>query len=88
MGYKQLEVICKGVASHRRVQTLVILARTPHLSLNDIAHKLNTNFRTASEHIRRMVAAGLVEKRQAGRSVQHSLSRRGKNILSFLGKLE
>ncbi len=54
----------------------------------EIAGKLNTNFKTASEHIKRLAIADLVIKRSAGINVRHKLTDRGVNILIFLRMLE
>lgn len=67
---------------------VALLERRPELSLIEIADALNINFKTASEHIRRLTHAGLVMKRNEGRKVRHALSPRGRNILTFLRTLE
>ncbi|MBI2476260.1 MAG: hypothetical protein HYV67_03380 [Candidatus Taylorbacteria bacterium] len=85
---KELERILKGCANHRRVEILLLLGEEPELTLDQIASSLDIDFRVASEHIRRMGAGGLVIKRYQGRHVHHALTRRAKNILTFLGKLE
>ena len=54
----------------------------------EIAKMLNINFRTASEHLRRLVIAGLIDKKSEDRFVRHRLSSRGKVILIFLRTLE
>jgi len=86
--YRQLERIVKGFANHRRIQILELLEREPELSVVEIAGKLNINFKTASEHIRRLAIAGLVLKRSEGNNVRHKLSDRGGSILKFLRILE
>jgi DNA-binding transcriptional ArsR family regulator len=65
-----------------------MLEKTPELSVDEIADELDINFRTASEHIRRLAIAGLVIKRNDGNSVRHKITSRGKSILVFLGTLE
>jgi len=86
--YRRLERIIKGVANHRRIQILELLEKTPELSLQEISETLNINFKTASEHLRRLAIAGLVRKRSQGASVRHKLTKRGKDILKFLRTLE
>ena len=86
--YRQLERIVKGVANHRRIQILELLGKKPELSVFEIADKIKINFKTASEHIRRLAIAGLVIKRSAGHNVRHKLTDRGLNILKFLRILE
>ena len=86
--YRQLERVVKGFANHRRIQILEILEKEPELSVIEIAEKLKTNFKTASEHIRRLSLAGLVVKRSQGVYIRHKLTARGLNILKFLRILE
>lgn len=85
---RQLERIVKGFANHRRIEILVLLEKTPELSLIEISDELKINFKTGSEHIRRLAIAGLVMKRNAGASVRHALTVEGKLILKFLRTLE
>ena len=85
---RQIERIVKGFANHRRVQIVTLLDETPELSVAEIATKLKINFKTASEHIRRLAIAGLVLKRNRGVNVLHKLSAQGESILKFLRKLE
>ena len=86
--YRRLERIVKGVSNHRRIQILDLLVREPELSVLEIADKLNIDFRTASEHIRKLTIAGLVMKRSDGVSVRHKLTDRGLTIFKFLKTLE
>ena len=85
---RQIERIVKGFANHRRVQIVTLLEETPELSVAEIATKLKINFKTASEHIRRLAIAGLVLKRNRGVNVLNKLSAQGESILKFLRKLE
>ncbi|TAL49548.1 ArsR family transcriptional regulator [Patescibacteria group bacterium] len=86
--YRELELIAKGFANHRRIQVLELLSRETDVSLVEIADRLKMNVKTASDHVRRMVLGGLVWKKTAGNMVYHTLSPRGKSILVFLRKLE
>lgn len=86
--YRQLERIVKGFANHRRIGILAALDKEPELSVADISERLGINFKTASEHIRRLAIAGLVLKRSSGLNVRHKLTARGKSILIFLRILE
>lgn len=88
MDFHALERRVKGFANHRRIQILDLLARSPELSLDDIATKLDINLKTASEHVRRLAIAGLVLKRHQGNEVRHKLTARAKSILKFLRILE
>ena len=85
---RQLERVVKGFANHRRIEIMLLLEKTPELSLIEISENLDINFKTASEHIRRLAIAGLVMKRNAGASVRHALTEDGKLILKFLRTLE
>ena len=85
---RHLERIIKGVSNHRRIEILILLDRSPELSLIDIAETLKINFKTAGEHTRRLVIAGLVLKRNDRKHVRHALSPLGKVILKFLRTLE
>ncbi len=85
---RELEKIVKGCANHRRVQILILLGEKPELSLFELAELLKINFKTASEHTRRLVISGLVMKRNEGAAVRHALTHRGHLILKFLRTLE
>lgn len=86
--YHQLERIIKGVANHRRIQIIELLKEKPELSVADISEILNVNFKTISEHIRRLAIAGFVLKRSDGNNVRHKLTSRGLTILKFLRIIE
>lgn len=85
---RKLERIVRGFSNHRRIEILDLLERKPELSVIEIANELNINFKTASEHIRRLAIAGLVLKRSEGSAVRHCLSSLGKLTLKFLRTLE
>ena len=86
--YYQLERIVKGVSNHRRIEILELLQKSPELSVIDISEKLDVNFKTISEHIKRLATAGFVLKRSDGSSVRHKITNRGSAILKFLRTLE
>ncbi len=86
--YRELERIVRGFSNHRRIEILERLSHDPELSVDEVSKKLNVNFKTISEHIRRLAIPGLVIKRNAGASVRHRLSERGLMILKFLRTLE
>ncbi len=88
MEWKKIERIVKGVANHRRIQIIELLKRKPELSVAGIADELKINFKTASDHIRRLSIAGLVLKRYEGNFVRHKLTKRAQSILKFLRILE
>ena len=85
--YRAYEKIAKGFASHRRIEILDALERTPNLMVFDIAEILGINFRTASEHTRKLVAAELVTKQYQGQAVHHRITPLGTTVLKFLKSL-
>lgn len=86
--YFQLERIIRGVSNHRRIEILELLKQNPELSVVDISEKLDVNFRTVSEHIKRLATAGFVIKRSDGPSVRHKITERGLSVLKFLRSIE
>ena len=85
---RSLEKIIKGCANHRRIQIMDLLDKKPELSVFEVANELKANFKTISEHIRRLAHAGLVLKRNDAAAVRHALSEKGRLILKFLRTLE
>jgi len=81
---KQLERHFKGVANHRRLEILILLNKRSGLTLEQISDNLNCNFKTLSDHTRRLVQAGLLNKKYSGTSVMHSLSPYGKKFINFI----
>jgi len=81
---KQMERHFKGVANHRRIDILLLVSENEGITMEDIADGLKANIKTISEHIRRLVQAGLLNKKYRGRSVEHSLSPYGKMFLKFI----
>ena len=81
---KQLERYMKGAANHRRIEIIQLVARSEGISLEDIAESLRCNNKTISEHTRRLVQAGLMNKTYEGRVVAHALSPYGKIFHTFL----
>ena len=82
---EQLERHFKGVANHRRIEVLLLVSRENNISLNEIAKVLKCNFKTLSEHIRKLVWAGLLNKKRTGDgTVRHSLSPYGKKFIKFI----
>ena len=86
--FRALERTIKGCANHRRIEIIQALWKRPEMSVSDLSIDLKINFKTASEHIRRLAIAGLILKRSEGASVRHCLTPKGKNILKFLRTLE
>lgn len=81
---KQLERHFKGVANHRRIDILKLIAENESINLEDIAENLKCNIKTVSEHTRKLVQAGLVNKKYQGRMVAHSLSPYGQIFYKFI----
>ena len=67
---------------------MLLLDKHPELSVSEITEILEINFKTASEHIRRLAIAGLVMKRNEANSVRHALTIAGRSALKFLRTLE
>jgi len=88
LNYHSLERIVRGFSNHRRIEILNLLDKKPELSIIEIAEALGINFKTASEHVRRLAIAGLVIKRSDYHSVRHKLTPRSVQVLKFLRTLE
>ena len=81
----QLERNFKGVANHRRIEILLLVSREENISLTGISKTLKCNFKTLSEHTRKLVQAGLLNKSRMGDgAVRHSLSPYGKKFVKFI----
>jgi len=81
---KQLERYFKGTANHWRISILFTVHQNPGITVEEIAVKLGGNFKTISQHISRLVQAGLLNKKYRGRQVTHSLSPYGKSFINFM----
>jgi DNA-binding MarR family transcriptional regulator len=82
---KQLERHFKGVANHRRIEILLLVSRENNISLSGIAKVLKCNLKTLSEHTKKLVQAGLLNKDYTGDGmVRHSLSPYGKVFIKFI----
>ncbi len=74
----------KGIANHRRIQILMLIAAHGGLTLDDIVKTVDANEKTVGEHTRRLAQAGLVNKNYRGKFVEHTLSPYGKLFVKFL----
>ncbi len=74
----------KGVANHRRIQILLLIAARGGLTLDEIIKTVDANEKTIGEHTRRLAQAGLVNKNYRGKFVEHTLSPYGKLFVKFL----
>ena len=81
---KQLERHFKGVANHRRIDILFLIHKNEGITLDKISKHLNCNIKTISEHTRRLVQAGLVNKKYLKNNVKHSLSPYGLKMIKLL----
>jgi len=81
---KQMERHFKGVANHRRISIILLVSKNKGITVEQIAHELNCNIKTISEHTRRLVHAGLLNKKHKGREVAHSLSPYGQIFKKFI----
>jgi len=85
---KQMERHLKGVANHRRIEILSMVAQNAGLTVEEIADRLDCNFKTISEHTRRLAQAGLINKEYKGRNVAHTLSPYGRTFYDFLKRFQ
>ncbi|MGYP001569343832 len=81
---KQLERYFKGAANHWRIAILLAVEKSDGISVEGIAEELGADFKNVSQHTRRLVQAGLLNKRYLGRQVVHSLSPYGERFLRFM----
>jgi predicted transcriptional regulator len=81
---KQIERHLKGVANHRRIAILFLIAEGGAPTLDEITTRLNANEKTIGEHTRRLHTAGLIDKKYRGKFVEHTLSPYGKVFVRFL----
>jgi DNA-binding MarR family transcriptional regulator len=81
---RQMERHLKGVANHRRIEILFIVAENDGVTLDSICGIMDGNVKTICEHVQKLVQSGLVNKYRHGRGVGHSLSPYGKRFLKFI----
>ena len=81
---RKLERIFKGVANHRRIDILFLIKKQPEINLGEISEYLKCNLKTIAEHTRRLVIAGLVNKKRIDNTAAHLLSPYGKKIYQIL----
>ena len=85
---RSLEKIVRGFSNHRRIEILALLSEKPDLSVFEVSEELNVNFKTISDHLRRLLNAGLLVKKNKGNMVCNKLSGLGVSTLKFLRTLE
>ncbi len=81
---RKLERHFKGLANHWRIAILLTVSKQPDISLVGICEKLRGHIKTISEHTRKLVIAGLIEKSYSGRDVRHSLTPYGEIFVQFV----
>ena len=84
---KQIERHFKGLANHWRVKILEYVATHPGTTLDELWKALRGNEKTVSEHTRKLVYAGLLDKTYKGRTVLHTLSPYGETFHAFMKTL-
>jgi predicted transcriptional regulator len=81
---RKLEKHFKGAANHRRINILLLLHKKEGLSLEQISENLDANYKTISEHTKKLAQAGLINKNYINTIVSHSLSPYGKKFVKFI----
>ncbi|MFH0712589.1 MAG: helix-turn-helix transcriptional regulator [Candidatus Jorgensenbacteria bacterium] len=81
---KQLERYFKGAANHWRISILFVVEKNPGIAVEGITEELGGDFKNISQHTRRLVQAGLLNKKYLGRQVTHTLSPYGESFLRFM----
>jgi DNA-binding MarR family transcriptional regulator len=81
---KQLERHFKGVANSKRIDILMLVSTKPSIILTEITERLKTNTKTTAEHTRRLVDAGLLNKKYNGHTVEHTVSPYGEKIVKII----
>jgi predicted transcriptional regulator len=72
------------LANHHRLDILFLVQKNPGITVDGITEGLDRNFKTISDHTRKLVHAGLLNKKYIGHAVAHTLSPYGKKFLSFI----
>ncbi|HEY4515373.1 MAG TPA: winged helix-turn-helix domain-containing protein [Candidatus Paceibacterota bacterium] len=81
---KQMERHLKGIANHRRIDVILLVAKEPGITVEGIAENLDCNYNTLSIHIAKLKQAGLLDKKYKGRNVGHTLTPYGGIFVTFL----
>ncbi len=85
---KQLERYFKGVANHHRIHILEVVSKNEGMTLEEISKRTDISIKTLSEHTKKLVQAGLLNKRYKGRFIAHSLSPYGREFIRFIEKFK
>ena len=81
---KQMERHLKGVANHWRIAILLLISEERGISVDSITSSLRGNFKTISDHTRRLHLAGLIDKKYKKNNVLHSLTPYGERFVEFI----
>ena len=81
---RQLERYFKGAANHWRVAILLAVKKNEGITVEGLTETLGADFKNISQHTRRLVLAGLLNKKYQGRQVVHSLSPYGESFITFM----
>jgi len=84
MSFRQMERHLKGVANHRRIEILFLVAERNGITLDGLCQATGGNSKTLSEHTKKLAQAGLINKAYIGRGVAHSISPYGRRFLKFI----
>ena len=82
--FNQIEYIVKGFANKRRIEIIFLLKKKPELSVKEISDAINMDYKNTSAHLLKMMATGLVAKRNTQRDVRHKLTNKGEKVFEFL----
>lgn len=85
---KQMERHFKGLSNHYRIDALILISQSEGISVEQISQTLNCGFKTASQHLSKLLNVGLVNKNYIGRKVGHSLSPYGKLFCKFINEFK
>jgi predicted transcriptional regulator len=80
-------LLAGGLANHRRIEIIRVLQDRGTLCVNEVAVECGIDVATASEHAKRLHAAGLIKKRADGRRVQLFPTRRAASLLGTIDLL-
>ncbi|HEX9679133.1 MAG TPA: ArsR family transcriptional regulator [Candidatus Saccharimonadales bacterium] len=84
----KVEDIAKGVANAKRVAVLLALARKSPLYIDEIQDNVPMHYKTLNMHLQRLHRSGLIAKEFKGPTIQIYITKRGKQILTFLRNLD
>ncbi len=84
----KIEHFLKSFSSRKRIDILKLLYKKENLSLEEISKLVDIKTQNASLHTFKLLNAGLIAKQQNGLKVSHILTKRGKNIIEFIIKVD